>query len=149
MTMTNHMAVGAIVAYVIKQPTLALLLAFLSHFLLDALPHFGDNGVAKEGYFSSLKRTVVIIDCVFATLLLAWLISQHTLFAIVCAVAAVSPDFVWVYREIVIKIWGSAKPRNVITRFHEKIQWGEFPWGWIPEIGYLTGSLLVLARIAA
>lgn len=142
------MAAGAIIAYAFKQPALALPIAFISHFLLDSLPHFGDNGVAKEGYFSTYKRAVVAVDCVLAALFVIWLFSLHNPLALLCAIVAASPDFVWAYRELIIKLRGSAKPRNIITRFHEKIQWGEFRWGWIAEILYLAGFLMVLGIVA-
>lgn len=41
MIATNHALTGAAIAVVIKQPILAIPLAFVSHFICDAIPHFG------------------------------------------------------------------------------------------------------------
>jgi hypothetical protein len=38
------MYAGAIIALAISQPLIALPLAFVSHFVLDALPHYGYGG---------------------------------------------------------------------------------------------------------
>lgn len=145
--MTNHMVTGAVIALVIKQPALALPLSVLSHFVQDLLPHFGDNDIAKEGYFSRLKRTVVIIDAILATTFMIWLITHHNMLAVLCAIAAASPDFVWIYREIILKIRGSVKPRNALSKLHERLQWGERRWGWLIEIIYLAIMLRVLGNI--
>ncbi|MFZ1324307.1 MAG: hypothetical protein WAQ57_04090 [Candidatus Saccharimonadales bacterium] len=37
----NHAAAGAGIALAVRQPLLALPLALASHFVLDALPHYG------------------------------------------------------------------------------------------------------------
>ena len=41
MTATNHALSGALIGLAVMQPILALPLAFVSHFMLDAVPHFG------------------------------------------------------------------------------------------------------------
>src|SRR5437868_4335098 len=40
MTWLNHAATGALIAVVIKNPAVALPAAFLSHFVIDILPHW-------------------------------------------------------------------------------------------------------------
>ena len=42
MTATNHALTGAIIGFTVVAP-LAFLVAILSHFVLDAIPHFGAN----------------------------------------------------------------------------------------------------------
>ena len=70
--MTNHMVTGAVIALVVKQPALALPLAFLSHFVLDALPHYGERG--EEQMFSRLTRAVIVTDLVVAGSFWLWLL---------------------------------------------------------------------------
>jgi hypothetical protein len=41
MTGFNHGMAGAVIALTVKQPVLAVPLAFLSHFATDMIPHFG------------------------------------------------------------------------------------------------------------
>ena len=69
--------------------------------------------------------------------------------AAVCAVAAVSPDFVWIYREAVIRLKVSIKPRNAFSRFHEQIQWGERPWGLIIEIVFAFAMLQLVRSLVS
>ena len=149
MTTTNHMLTGAVISMAVTQSYLAIPLAIVSHFVLDALPHFGEVGVGKEGYFSRLKRTVIIVDALIAGVVLAWLLIYSHWLAAVCAIAAVSPDFVWIYREAVIRLKGSIKPRNAFSRFHEQIQWGERPWGLIIEIVFAVGMLQVFRSLVS
>mgnify|MGYP000975348924 CR=1 FL=1 len=149
MTTTNHMLTGAVISMAVGQPYLAIPLAILSHFVLDPLPHFGEVGVGKEGYFSRLKRTVIIVDALIAGVVLAWLLIHSHWLAAVCAIAAVSPDFIWIYREAVIRLKGSMKPRNAFSRFHERIQWGERSWGLIIEIVFAVGMLQVFRSLVS
>lgn len=147
MMMINHMVTGAVIAFTVKEPLLALPLAVLSHFVLDSIPHFGDNnqGVSKEGYFPRFKKAVLITDAAFTVIFMSWLVVSGYTLAIAVAVAAASPDFVWIYREIVLKIRGSLKPRNVISKFHETVQWYEKRWAIIIDVAYLAFMLRVLA----
>jgi len=133
----------------VGQPYFAIPLSILSHFVLDALPHFGEVGVGKEGYFPQLKRTVIIVDVLIASVVLSWLLIHSHWLAAVCAIAAVSPDFVWIYREAVIRLKGSIKPRNAFSRYHERIQWGERPWGLIIEIVFAVGMLQVFRSLVS
>ena len=48
MVITNHVLAGSLIGIGIKEPTLAITLAFVSHFVMDALPHFGYPG--RKGY---------------------------------------------------------------------------------------------------
>lgn len=149
MTTTNHMLTGAVISVVVTQPILAIPLAVISHFIQDSLPHFGEIGVDKEGYFSPLKRTVIIVDILLSIIVLSWLLMHQPWLAAVCAVAAVSPDFVWIYREAVIRLKVSIKPRNAFSRFHEQIQWGERPWGLIIEIVFAFAMLQLLRSLVS
>lgn len=147
MMMINHMVTGAVIAFTVKEPLLALPLAVLSHFVLDSIPHFGDNDqcASKEGYFPRFKKVVLITDAAFTVIFMSWLVVSGYTLAIACAVAAASPDFVWIYREIVLKIRGSLKPRNVISKFHETVQWYEKRWAIVIDVAYLAFMLRVLA----
>ncbi len=68
MFVTTHAAIGALVGAVVPSPTAAFSLGFLSHFLVDRIPH-GDEHML-DGYKSGdkIKRAVayVSIDAVIA-----------------------------------------------------------------------------------
>ena len=105
---------GAIIALWVKQPVLAVVLAFTSHFVLDIIPHFGLN--EKDVFRRNahwLFRTVLGIDTLLTILLLIiipQLASQKVAWGIILAsmIAAILPDAMWVPRfvqEIKSKKW--------------------------------------------
>jgi hypothetical protein len=75
MTISNHFATGALIAYAIKQPYLAFPLAFVSHFALDVLPHYGApkiktlTGLLKRPSFVAME-TLDLIGIISLVLLL-------------------------------------------------------------------------------
>lgn len=150
MTATNHALTGAVIALSVKQPALAIPLAFLSHFVLDALPHYGvANGDVFERNKKLLTKIVFSTDAVLFVVTLVWLgfffhaeVSNTLLFW--SAAAAYLPDLPWIYRfvrEIRTRKW---EPGGRYTRIHEKIQWGERPWGIIVEILWAIGALIAV-----
>lgn len=153
MTSTNHVMTGAVIALVVKQPELAIPLAFVSHFVMDAIPHFGiyEDDVLRRNK-SKVFKTVVSIDIPLAVILVftiphlaaakvAWWI------VFVSMVAAVSPDFHWVYRfirEVKTQQWS---PGGWFPRFHQAIQWFEQPIGIITEIIWFGLMLFTFSRL--
>lgn len=147
MTMTNHMMTGAVIALVIKQPALTLPLALLSHFVLDALPHYGRRG--EEHTFSRLTRAVIITDVIIAVGFLLWLVTSGYYMAGLAAMTAASPDTVWAYRVLRMHLYGRMKPQSLLTKFHARIQWGERTWGLVIELAYTVSMLVVLRGLVA
>ena len=148
MTIINHAVVGAGIALLIKQPLLALPLAFLSHFVLDALPHFGIVGDKTYEIIFKLKRTylMVLIDIV-GIIILTLLLWGQAWYVFVAAFLAVSPDFMWLYRYFGFERFGKEPPKpGPITRFHQNIQWGERIWGIYIEIPV---TIILLVSIAS
>jgi len=122
MTGINHILVGGIIGATVATPV-ALPLAFASHFLLDALPHYGiDEGVERS------KDWVWKVDAVLIAIFAIYMYSASfdvRLWAIASAVAAVSPDFAWIYRFSVKERFGKTKPqetKNKFNQFHADIQ---------------------------
>ena len=80
MTIANHVIAGSIIGLTIKEPILAIIVAFTSQFAMDMLPHFGYPG--RKGYSEVLKhRLSYIVE--FITFFLNWidlLIKQITIF---------------------------------------------------------------------
>lgn len=127
MTATNHALSGALVGAIITQPVLAIPLAFASHFILDAIPHFGLDDI---GGHTSKKNTkifhrILIIDAILLLSVFVWFfVIGASWLVITCAIVAGSPDFVWAYRYIFQEKFGRQKPRskNWLNNFHAKIQ---------------------------
>jgi len=153
MIATNHALTGAAIVLAVKQPALALPLAFLSHFILDAIPHFGiheDEPVKRNGHW--LFKGVVSVDVV---LVMAALIAIPLIFSesisgwwiLLGMLAGVSPDSVWIYRflqEVRTKI---VKPHGRFARFHQRIQWSEKPWGLGVEVAWVAMMLALMVDI--
>lgn len=155
MTATNHMLAGAVVAVGIQRPLLIAPLAIASHFLLDILPHFGvHHGDSAKRNKHPLFQYVIIIDILLTSALLILLPSilqgavswWVLLFGMLMAFA---PDFTWIH-HFFYELWHKNKKKLQISRFsrfHEKIQWGEHPWGlaveliWFGSMGVLLGML--------
>lgn len=147
MTGFNHVATGALIGAVVVEPALALPLAFASHFVLDAMPHFGDDSLAH----SSKKYTKIIIgDTILAVLILVLIIvlrPEHWPVILAAGLCAQLPDLMWLpnYMRELRKI--EHKTHNWLQHMHKKIQWGERSWGFVVEIGWflVIGPLLLRA----
>jgi len=148
MTATNHALTGALIAVVVKKPELAIPLAFLSHFMLDLIPHYNPPGVTRDSVANNLagwsekmkSRTFRFIFAADMFLFLAALVmvplvapagvSAWTVF--LSALAAASPDFFGGFKYLVNLMFGAgsqAKTEGRLANFHLGLQWMERPWG--------------------
>jgi hypothetical protein len=154
MTATNHAITGAVMAVIVKQPWLAIPLAFLSHFAMDTIPHFG---IATKDVFARNKnRTflkILISDCFAAAILLIivpWLLhDNYQWWAIfLCMFACMSPDLVWgihFYQEVKNKIELS---KGWFSNFHKWVQWSETQKGaYVESIWFLAMILIVISKL--
>jgi hypothetical protein len=130
MTGFNHVLTGIAIAVIVKHPVAAPLLALLSHFVLDALPHFG--GPEWFERWGKPLRRMVIAD---ATLCLLSVVGGIMLFPniwaiiLVCATAATLPDWLWIF-------YYKYKIRHRFFEWHLQIQRYERPWGGYVEATY-------------
>jgi hypothetical protein len=152
MTAVNHAITGSIIALVIDQPLLAIPLAFVSHFLQDALPHFGypGNQGFGEAFRHRLTTIVLIVDPILVIGFLAVLIHYSaSTWVYLAAFAAVLPDFEWP-----VAYWGFEKKgqqpwRSPIGNLHWNIQKFERPWGIFVEIfWYGLGMWLLISLLS-
>lgn len=69
MTLTTHATLGAVLAKLAGNPALAFLFGFISHFLIDMIPH-GDTGLSDNFRVHKQKRkravAYVMVDAVVA-----------------------------------------------------------------------------------
>ena len=139
MTGFNHVLVGVTIAVAVQQPILAPILAFGSHFVLDALPHYwNDTYVPWNKKF--IRLLSIDAALCFAVLAFAiWLFPHLWWLLALCAFMATLPDWLWILH------FGLNKQHWFFT-FHKKIQWAEKPWGlWIEvPFGCLMTLILVL-----
>lgn len=150
MTTSNHIYAGAAIALAIKQPVLALPLAFASHFVLDALPHYGREG--HGGYAEVVKyRLTLIFEAVnlVGIPLLIYLLWGQAWWVWAAALLAISPDFVWVYRFVRYERHGLELPTGRLTHIHIAIQRYERAWGVAVEIPVLVLLVWLVAGLVA
>lgn len=149
MTATNHALTGAIIGLTVGNPLAAIPAAFVSHFVLDSIPHFGFKGVKTDEellgqrWFKALLITEATL-CFMLVLVLAITQTKYWLVAAVSAFVATSPDLYSIPRFL--KVNGlSNKPvdMNWFRRFHDGIQ-TEKVWGAVIEAVWLVGALYIL-----
>lgn len=128
MTATNHGLFGAVLAITMQNhPVAAVVLAPLSHFLLDAIPHYG--GLSDKELKSNKFFRILFVDATLAvvcTLYIAWLWPHIALLVVACAFLAASPDLMWIYYQ-----YSGRKYLDVhlIPKFHHWIQWSQHKTG--------------------
>lgn len=134
MTGVNHALTGALIGGVVAQPVIAIPLAFASHFVCDAIPHFGQDPGKRNWKFKS----VLAFDGI--ALLVGFIVAMLTknYLPAATAVIAISPDFVWIARYIFKEKWGTVDPgpKNKFSQWHSDIQKYERDWGIFVEIPY-------------
>ncbi|MDQ2973286.1 MAG: hypothetical protein M3Q79_02285 [bacterium] len=150
MTGFNHAAIGAVIGATVN-PYMAIPAAFVSHFVADALPHFGIPNLndRKKPRFIWLFLTVLKFDVVGLFALTVWLVMKGDWIVLLSALAAFSPDFAWVYRYIVTEKWGKLPPqtRNRFNDFHVRIQRFETPWGYLIEAPLAVALVVLIGRL--
>jgi hypothetical protein len=147
MTGFNHGMTGAVVALTVKQPLLAIPLAFLSHFLIDIIPHFG---LDEKELFGRKFNFILVVDFLFAVSLMtamAMLFPGHILLIWACMIAAASPDLMWAYHRLYIEhIKNRTLKLGLFARFHSKIQWSQTLRGaYVEVIWFFMVSYIILA----
>jgi hypothetical protein len=147
MVATNHAVTGALIGLSLGHPV-ALPLAFASHFVLDAIPHYGDDNkrIATRSFVIQL-----LIDAAFCGLLVLTLALKgpaNWLLAASCAFLAASPDFMWIPKFLHARRGNKeGKSHSSVIRFHTWVQWFQKPIGAVVEVVWLAGSVLLLANI--
>ncbi len=131
MIATNHALTGAMVAATLKQPLLAVPVAFCSHFLCDALPHFGVDLTFKSRAMYIWLVLDGLAALVMAGVLLLYGVASPVLLA-VCGFVAMSPDLAWLYYGLKNRL-GNNESYDLLTRFHYRIQWYQKVPGLIVE----------------
>jgi hypothetical protein len=145
-TATNHALTGAIIGLVIGEPLIALPAALVSHFICDAIPHFGSHLPQKMLLKAKAFRNYLIFEAVFCSLLVIGLAArqpQHWLLAAACAFVAAAPDLASAGRYFKIrqnKTWQA----NWYTKFAKDIQWFERPIGAVVEAAWFAAAIIIL-----
>lgn len=146
MTATNHALTGAIIGLVVGNPVIAIPAAFVSHFVCDALPHYGSDESPKKLLKTNGFRDYLIIEaflCAVFVGLLALAQPAHWWVAALCAFAAASPDFLWINKYRTMRAGRAWRP-NRFSRFARDIQWFQRPIGAVVEVAWFIAALIIL-----
>lgn len=140
MTGTNHVITGALIGSVAGTPLLAIPLAVMSHFLLDALPHYGDPHLAKNE--KRFHRIIIVDTVLVVSFLTAVLVTRptHWLMMIIAGLVALSPDMMWLPNYIRLARKKAVKSYNKLMHWHERIQF-ERRWGIAIEAAWFVAVL--------
>lgn len=142
----NHALGGAVIGLSIADPVVALPLSFLSHFIVDAIPHFGVSGFDDVGG-KWFNRTLLADASLCVTLVgvLAVTRPHYWVSASICAFLATSPDLMWIPNYIRVKRGKHIKPNELwLLRFHARIQWFERPIGAAVEVVWFAAGIILV-----
>ncbi len=146
MTASNHVVAGALIATAVANPLAAVPLAFASHFVLDMLPHYGENGT-KSWLGRNFNHVLFTDAAITSAVLLGLILLQpaNILLILVCGIIAVLPDLVWL-PYYMADLRQQPLEQGPFARFSKWIQWGETPKGIYIEILFFALLLTVLLR---
>lgn len=89
-----HLLSGAAIASLIKNPALAVILAFLSHYVLDFIPHneYSINNLFNKNWRQSFPVFLKIMLDFASGIILILIFSQRTTIIFIAAFFAILPD---------------------------------------------------------
>lgn len=146
MTATNHALTGAVIGLVTGEPLLALPAALASHFICDALPHFGSASPPQVNLRRNNFRNYLILEfclCVLLVIVLAIFHPEHWFLAAVCAFLATSPDLLWINRYLKTRR-GEHWKASLYAEFAGGIQWFAKPIGAAVETAWFVAGIIVI-----
>lgn len=140
----NHAASATVIALSITNPILAVPLAFVSHFALDALPHYSARehfGLGTGKYY--LPIIADIVATVTFTIMAMRFWPGHGGLILACIVAATAPDYIW---PLNLTPFGK-KYLSGFFAFHLGIQRYESARGIYIEAGWFAATVVLLSRL--
>ena len=149
MTGLNHALAGALVAAAIDKPLIALPAALLSHFVLDAVPHW-DYKIKPH---IARRQVIMFADLVLSLallLVLAVTVDANPWLVIFGGLLGILPDTMWLRFFITGRpsITGSSKRLiNRLRKFHFWIQWDESPRGFFVELLWFPLMLYLIYQV--
>lgn len=146
---TPHVAIGAAIATKIPNPFIAIPLAFASHFVLEAVPHWNPHIVTetkKFGYPTKKSVVIIVIDSTLALILGSFIAYQalpntgHAVTILAASFASVLPDLIeFPYFFLKTKI---NLPKSWVD-FHRSLQEHATPlWGLLTQLLIVGAAIL-------
>ena len=134
-----HIAFGLFLLKVFQNPLIVFPVAFLSHFLLDIVPHYKSKSRTKQSLIVEISIDV-LISIIFLLFYFTYVknLPSVSIILATCFFAAL-PDFFLLLNWL----WGIKIFKSFFLDFHTKIQ-HEYSWAWIVEIGFFICLLFFL-----
>ena len=132
---------GVIIAATVPAPYVPVV-ALMSHFIMDALPHFGGSELFKP--YTKPFKWLLVFDALMCFLVLAggiWLFPDKWWLMFIGTFFATLPDFLWL-------IEGKVSWLKKYFAFAKRIQWSETPEGWSYETIYFALLFVALVCVA-
>ncbi len=143
MLVTNHVLSGALIGAVTRRPGVAFAAGIASHFVLDAVPHWGDWGDDNSLFMRVAVRDGLVGLAVMGTL--AAVAPPRVRSAVIAGMAgAALPDLDKPSRVF----FGRSPFPRVVDKFHGAIQRearGRFPMEVAVGAGFAAATIAVLA----
>lgn len=137
-----HLITGAVIATKIGSFSwLVIVLALLSHIILDAIPH--SDTVKENNLFNKTQIIIVVIDFVIAMSLIYIFFKDNLILALFGAFWALSPDFIDQAKLVFPKIKQN-KTWQFFHKYHELIQKIKTNWFW----GILIQIIVIVIALA-
>lgn len=152
MILLAHATTGAIIGLKIHNPILVIVISFVSHFILDRLPHWNydvpkdlKNNKSKKKFFYMLPD---IIPTVLVYLVFVFAYPQSWLIISIGVAFAILPDFLSLS-------WYIPKIKKIMLpflKFHKKIQWeisdkhNKPLWGILSQTIYLSLLIFIFLK---
>lgn len=144
MLVTNHVLVGAAIGAVVRRPVPAYLLGVVSHFVCDAVPHWGDPRLAGRERSADFLR-IAVRDGLTGLAVLGGLAARtpasHRAAVLAGALGAATPDA----DKPCLLVFGRSPWPAAVDAFHRRIQ-REDP-GRMRQETVMTLTGLVLAAL--
>ena len=119
MILTPHLLLAAAIASKIKYPPLAIVLAFLSHYLLDLIPHveYSIDNISEKRWQKSLPDILRVFLDFSLGMLLILIFSNNRPIVYTCALIALIPDSLTIINSIfpnkILKIHNNIHQRKI------------------------------------
>jgi hypothetical protein len=149
MTGINHAVTGALIAAAINEPVLALPAALLSHFVLDAVPHW-DYKIKPQ---IARRQVIMLADLALSLallLILALTVDAKPYLIIIGGLLGILPDAMWLRFFVTGRPSIHGNPKKIINRirqFHHWIQWSETSWGFFVELAWFPIMLWLIYQV--
>jgi hypothetical protein len=148
MTATGHAVIGTVIAAKLGNPALAIPIAFASHFLADALPHW-DTGTnrhkkSKQRFFVE-SFIDVTLGFVLSWAIITWLFpSTNLVYAFLIIIVSELPDWLTApYLFFKIEVQPFLSIYKLQKKFDTEL---DLPWGVINQAAVLI-ALVFLAKV--